>query len=119
MAMDHKRLTDAILREGVWFPPSLLEVLPVLRPYAIRDNACRKGRGNSTRQRNMESQGFFRADNSLVNRKPSRFLITGSGGRRRVPSGLIAAHAWRNINGGISNLNPLVHSFIVTSLATA
>ncbi len=34
-------LVYAILREGIWFPPNLLDALPLLRPYAIRDNGCR------------------------------------------------------------------------------
>jgi hypothetical protein len=110
--MDHERLADAILREGVWFPPSLLERLPVLRPYVIRDNAAHK-RGISDERGFPDSDGFYRADNSLIKTMPPRYA---DGHQRKLPArfkGWNTSHVWRNIkDGNTSNFNPLLHSFI-------
>jgi hypothetical protein len=112
--MDEIRLAERIISEGVWFPPLLLKRLPVLRPYAIRDNACRKPRGkNPTREEAYgwpNSEGFFRSDNTSVNKTRVSFPITGSHHlyhQRKLPNDFIACHAWRKIKDcGTSTLIP-------------
>jgi hypothetical protein len=73
-------LVDKILRHGIWLPPDLLNTLPLLRPYAIRDNACRARRGTTTGEEQWgspNSEGFFRDDNSLIKSMPYSFSVNG------------------------------------------
>ncbi len=111
-------LVDKILRHGIWFPPDLLNTLPLLRPYAIRDNACRPRRGNTTGEEQWgspNSEGFFRDDNSLIKSMPYSFSVNGRDHPyqgRKIGTGFVASHAWRKLYKGTSHENPMTYSFI-------
>src|SRR5205814_2189307 len=110
-------LADAILRQGVWFPPPLLNLLPLLRPYAVRDNACRpRGNANEGERWGLpDGHGFFRDDNSLIKSMPFSFPVSGTENPyngRKIRNGFVASHGWRKIHDGISHGNPLTYSFI-------
>jgi hypothetical protein len=108
-------LVDAILREGIWFPPTLLDSLPLLRPYAIRDNSCRGRQGGDDEWGLPNSEGFFRDDNSLIKQMPCAFPVVGVDHPyhgRKIGNGFVASHAWRGIHEGTSHGNPLTYSFV-------
>jgi hypothetical protein len=104
---------------GIWLSPSVYRRLPIPLPYAVRDPSCRgdKSKGLPDEWGSPNAEGLFRDDNSLVKglprslpiRSPLRELYDG----RRMGTGFVAAHVWRELRGtGLASRDPLTYSFV-------
>ncbi|MBI5526542.1 MAG: hypothetical protein HY897_09415 [Deltaproteobacteria bacterium] len=98
---------------GIWLSPTLYQKWPVLVPFAVRDNSCRKGASKDGREHWGEpaKEGFFRDDNSLIKGLPKPLRIRSSASqelydKRFLGKGYVASHAWRVHD------NPETNSFI-------
>jgi hypothetical protein len=103
---------------GIWFPLRTYSVMPLLTPYAVRDNTCRKDAktGRPEAWGSPNKQGYFRDDNTLIKGIPSALPIESrfseySGAR--MGNGFVASHVWRKLtNHGSASQHPLTNSFI-------
>ncbi|TSC58774.1 MAG: hypothetical protein Greene041619_320 [Candidatus Peregrinibacteria bacterium Greene0416_19] len=106
---------------GIWMSPKLYTKLPLLAPYAVRDNSCRKSKSNGVEQWSSPNEdGYLRDDNSLIKDIPRSFVIKSpleiySG--KNLDTGFVASHVWRITNqpdvcGGSASKNPFTYSFI-------
>lgn len=97
-------LARAAFTKGVWLPPAVYRVMPVLIPYAVRDNSCRKNGSTAKEERwgwPAES-GHMRDDNSLLKNLVtyrSKYNLTvqlpSAGGRPAgLPRGWTCSHIW-------------------------
>lgn len=103
---------------GVWLPVKLYCRMPLLTPYAVRDNTCRKDvkAGRPEAWGSPNSEGYFRDDNSLIKGIPTALAIesrfSGYNGAR-MGNGFVASHVWRSTtNGGSAPRHPLTNSFV-------
>jgi hypothetical protein len=103
---------------GIWFPLRTYSVMPLLTPYAVRDNTCRKDAktGRPEAWGSPNSRGYFRDDNSLIKGIPSALPIESRFSEyngRRMGNGFVASHVWRKLtNGGSASQHPVTNSFI-------
>jgi hypothetical protein len=109
------RLVTAL---GVWLHPEIYTRLPLLRPYAVRDPTCRgsRARGLPDEWGSADQRGRFRDDNSLIKRLPAPLRVAGPVTLyrgRRLGSGFVAAHVWRQLtDGGLAARNERTFSFV-------
>jgi hypothetical protein len=92
--------------------------MPLLTPYAVRDNTCRKDvkSGRPEAWGSPNSEGYFRDDNSLIKGIPTALAIESRFSEyngARMGNGFVASHVWRSTaNGGSAPRHPLTNSFV-------
>lgn len=107
---------------GIWMKPDLYARLPLLIPYAVRDNSCRKSKSNSIEQWSCpDDLGYLRDDNSLIKDIPRSFKISSPlkeiYNGNYLDTGFVASHIWRTIDqpgarGGSASRHPMTYSFV-------
>jgi hypothetical protein len=103
---------------GIWLPVKLYSKMPLLTPYAVRDNTCRKDvkAGRPEAWGSPNSEGYFRDDNSLIKGIPTALAIESRFSEykgARMGNGFVASHVWRTTtNGGSAPRHPLTNSFV-------
>jgi hypothetical protein len=105
-----------VVRLGIWLPLEVYSRAPHLVPYARRDPDSRgdKRRGLPDAWGSPDAHGYFRDDNSLVKGVPRSMRISSTLRRyegRRLGSGFVACHIWRQLEGELASRNPLTYSF--------
>jgi hypothetical protein len=114
-------IKNLISTTSVWLPAETFQRMPVLVPWVVRDNSCRK---KTTKNVNLperwgapDNEGFLRDDNSLINKIPKSLKIQGpkksplSG--KYLDTGWTASHIWREIGTDVvANRDPRLNSFI-------
>jgi hypothetical protein len=103
---------------GIWLHPRIYERLPVVVPYAFRDPLCRpnKKTGRPDSWGAPDARGLFRDDNSLVKGLPRSLNIRSHSSlfkNRRIGTGFVAAHVWRELTTGeLASRDPVTYSFV-------
>ena len=103
---------------SVWWDPAMYKRCPVLLPWAVRDPKCRgnKQKGVPDEWGAPNTGGYFRDDNSLIKGLvkaldvvgPKNGYMTG----KRLASGWVAAHIWRENKGEeLASRDPNLYSF--------
>lgn len=109
------RLIDSL---GVWLHPAAYRALPVMVPYAIRDNASRGVRGDpdSDQWGAPNAAGYLRDDNSLVKEVPTSLVISAPRNPQydgaKIKKGFVAAHAWTRTRERAAREDARTYSFI-------
>jgi hypothetical protein len=107
-----------VMRLGIWLPRDVYARLPILTPYARRDPNCRgnAAAGTSDAWGTPDQHGYFRDDNSLVKGIPRSMTIISTARtyqRRRLGTGFVACHVWREIHDDrLASHHPLTYSFV-------
>jgi hypothetical protein len=103
-------LVAAAFRHGVWLPPELYAVMPVLLPHVLRDNSCRnKNKPGAVDEWGWPSpEGYLRDDNSRVKNLITHYTsvlrvghspdasLLGAG----LAGGYTACHVWPDRDPG-------------------
>ncbi len=107
---------------GIWMKTDLYARMPLLIPYAVRDNSCRKSKSNSVEQWGCpDNLGYLRDDNSLIKDMPKSFKISSPlkeiYDTRYLDRGFVASHIWRTTNqpnafNASASRNPWTYSFV-------
>jgi hypothetical protein len=114
-------LKKLISMTAVWLPPETFEKIPILMPWVVRDNSCRKKVTKSVNQPEMwgapDENGYLRDDNSLINKIPKSLQIVGPKSSplkgKLIDTGWTASHIWLEIGTGINaNRDPRLNSFV-------
>jgi hypothetical protein len=109
------RLVTAL---GVWPHPEAFRRVPVLLPYAIRDESARGRKAGTEQWASPNSAGLLRDDNSLVKERFKTLAFQSprslySGRRIGRGKGWVAAHVWQvRRDGERASRNPLTNSFL-------
>jgi len=95
---DEEMLKNCILNTSIWFPHDFYKRLPIMLPYVVRDNSCRKS-ANGVKEEwgTANEEGFFRDDNSLIKGIPKRLVVKSPqlDGDFKMGNGFGAHHIWR------------------------
>ena len=89
---------------GIWLHPTVYTTMPIILPFAARDPQSRgdKSRGIPDQWGSADEHGNFRDDNSLVKGIPRSLPIlsprTSIYFGRRMGSGFVASHVWREVS---------------------
>lgn len=114
-------IKNLISTTSVWLPAETFYRMPVLVPWVVRDNSCRK---KTSKEVNVperwgapDSEGFLRDDNSLINKIPKSLKVQGPKqsplNGKHLDTGWTASHIWREIGTDIAaNRDPRLNSFI-------
>jgi hypothetical protein len=99
-----KELIERLIVDlSIWLPVEYYREMPLLFPYALRDQECRKNRSRSGLEEwgSANEMGFFRDDNTLIKGvvKPlsikSRIVKEYDGSK--PGDGFTACHIWRTV----------------------
>lgn len=114
-------LAHLLIDLSIWIPVDFYRRLPIILPYVVRDNSCRKkGTGGSDEWGSANSKGYLRDDNTLLKgvvrsfqiRSPNISVYNG----KRLGTGFVASHIWGkvNIDGSnmISSRHHMLNSFV-------
>ena len=111
-------VVQAINDLGVWFPLDRYKQLPIALPHVVRDASCRSiANGGADEWSSPDVWGYVRDDNSLVKNLIKTSNIHSPNNEfffhnKRLGSGYVAAHAWREtVEGKSAQKNPLLNSF--------
>ncbi len=107
-------LVEVLRRTAVAWSPDTYRVMPVLRPYVVRDGAAR-GPGSADQWGMPDYRGLFRDDNSMLKGLPAALRIVEDSGRTlgRRGRGWTACHAWRAIPSlAKASSDPWLNSFL-------
>lgn len=100
IALFEMLVTRLVVSLGVWLHPAAYRALPVLVPYAIRDNKSRGLRGDPSTDEwgAPTAEGYLRDDNSLVKELPTSLVISAPKTQyydgAKIKKGFVAAHVW-------------------------
>jgi hypothetical protein len=106
---------------SIWLPTNFYRKLPIILPYVVRDNSCRKKEPNREDEwGSADSKGFLRDDNSLLKGIVRSFSIRSSKissyNGRRLGIGFVASHIWGIISINkkllISSRHHMLNSFV-------
>lgn len=93
-----------IIDLSIWFPPEVYRQIPILLPFVIRDNSCRKKNNETEKDEwgHANEKGFLRDDNSLIKGIIKSFSVDGNRvkeyNNKKLANGFVASHIWRNLN---------------------
>ena len=98
--LDKDVIKKIIIDLSIWIPPQMALVLPIIYPYAVRDNNCRSGMGKRVEAWGSPDEfGFFRDDNSLIKAVPRSYKINSpffnEYNNYYLGNNFIASHVWR------------------------
>jgi hypothetical protein len=99
-----KELIERLIIDlSIWFPPDVYQQVPILLPFVIRDNSCRKKKPNSSKDEwgCSNEAGFLRDDNSLIKGIIKTFFVDGRRvkdyNNKKLANGFVASHIWRKL----------------------
>ncbi|MDT8781111.1 MAG: hypothetical protein IAX22_00495 [Candidatus Bathyarchaeota archaeon] len=106
---------------SIWIPTNFYHRLPIILPYVVRDNSCRKKRENGQDEwGSANSKGFLRDDNSLIKGIVRSFPIRSTKileyKGKKLGTGFVACHIWGKLNLNneqiISSRHYMLNSFV-------
>jgi hypothetical protein len=121
-AFSEELLRRLIVDLSIWLPTEFYRKLPIILPYVVRDNSCRKKKPNMKEDEwgSANSEGFLRDDNTLLKGIVRSFPVKSSKiysyDGRTLGTGFVASHIWGKvfINNKlmISSRNHMLNSFV-------
>lgn len=105
---------------GIWFSPEVYQLMPILRPYVVRDSNCRRRQGGVEAWGAPDENGYLRDDNSLIKDLPNSLYIHSPKkyyNGNRIGKGFTASHIWRaikysKVRAKLASNDPMLNSFV-------
>jgi hypothetical protein len=99
-----KELIERLIIDlSIWIPADVYRQIPILAPFVIRDNSCRKKAPGSPKDEwgSSNERGLLRDDNSLIKGIIKPFFVDGRRvadyNNKKLANGFVASHIWREL----------------------